>query len=288
MKIINSHCHLITFRFIPNSFFKTRHFLLQEWMLNNGITRGISNILTKLIPGKKYNLFHQQLKIMKKNIYDQTKAYIQEMEEADEIVMATPLMMDLEIASSKEKPEISYLSQINIISDIGLQYPGKIMPFVMIDPRREDAAELTIKSFEEYGFLGLKMYPPLGYHPDPTSICNKSKVNDELSKIYSYCNEHFIPITTHCSKGGAYSSELISAEEARQLYTNPSSWKYVVDKYKNLKLNFAHFGGDLLEIDKSKSWSSIIVQMIHDFPNVYTDLSYHDDGLQKKTKKKIL
>ena len=205
-----------------------------------------------------------------------------EMDDAG-INLATPLMMDLEIASFNDKPELPYTYQLKLMSDITLDYAGVFFPFAMVDPRRPQAADLIIRSLEKQGFLGVKMYPPLGYHPDPTSIYNQPYVNEELTKIYEYCNANQVPITTHCSKGGAYSDGLMHTKNLRKQYTNPASWENVVKDYPNLRLNLAHFGGDLLEInDNNESWAKAIIKLIKDYPNVYTDIAYHDAALNKK------
>ncbi len=282
-EFINVHCHLLNFKFIPDSFFKTRA-RIREWMLRHRLTRCLARCITSIWPGKKYDKLHEVLTMMKEDINDVTEKLIREMREAN-IVLSTPLMMDLELASFNEKPEIPYRYQVKLVSDIVIKYPGEIMPFIMFDPRRRSVSELIKTALEEMGFLGVKMYPPLGYHPDPSSFLNDAEVNHELEDIYEYCENNSVPITTHCSRGGAYSGDLMRCKELVREFCQPSSWEGVLKKHPELYLNFAHFGGneDFLKKDNTESWCSIIQKLMKQYNNVYADISYHDGALNKET-----
>ncbi|MEM9026172.1 MAG: amidohydrolase family protein, partial [Verrucomicrobiota bacterium] len=70
----------------------------------------------------------------------------------------------------------------------------KLLPFVPVDPRRAEVLDLVKRYVEEHGFVGVKLYPALGYWAcDP-----------RLFPVYAYCEEKQIPITTHASRGGVY------------------------------------------------------------------------------------
>jgi len=283
--IINVHCHLLNFESVPDSFLRTRA-PVNEWLIRNKFTGWLARGLTFVLPGNKHDRLHEMMAIMRKDINTVAETYISEMNEA-EIVLATPLMMDIAIASFNVKPEIPYRYQVEKVSDIASEYPGVIMPFVMFDPRRRSVSELIKTSLGEMGFLGVKMYPPLGYHPDPCSFLNAADVNYTLQEIYEYCEDNSIPITTHCSKGGAYSGDLMHCKELVLDFCHPSSWKGVLKRYPKLDINFAHFGGngDFLNMDNPEydSWSNVIQELINEYDNVYADTAYHDGALIEKT-----
>lgn len=285
-EVINVHCHLLNFGFVPDSFFRTRA-PVREWILRRKLIGWLARCFTFLWPGKKYDKLHEGLALMRKDIRDVARELVGEMREAN-IVLATPLMMDLGLSFFNEKPEIPYRYQVKLISDIAAGYPGTIMPFVMSDPRRRSASQLVKTALEEMGFLGVKMYPPLGYHPDPSSFFNDAETNHELEEIYGYCEANSIPITTHCSRQSAYtaySSDLMHCKELIQEFCQPSSWAGVLEKHPGLYLNFAHFGGnrEFMDIDNAESWSNTIQQLMKEYENVYADLSYHNMALMKKT-----
>ena len=248
MNIINVHCHLLNFKFVPDTFLQTRAPIREALLRKSGL-RFFARLLTALAPGKKYDRLDEVLKLLKRDIEKVAKALIEEMDKAG-IAFAVPLMMDLETASFDDRPEFPYTFQIVLMSQLAMKRPDRMLPFVMCDPRREGAADLVIRCLEELGFLGVKMYPPLGYHPDPSTIHNEPRVNGELEKLYAYCEQNTVPITAHCSPGGAYSKDLMRGEKVRHEYTKPASWAGVLEKHPSLYLNLAHFGGDFVRIDK--------------------------------------
>lgn len=282
-ELINVHCHVLNYRFIPDPFFRTRS-PIREWLLRCKLTWWFARIVFSIWPGKRYDKYHEALAMMDQDIHAVTEELVSEMKEAG-IAMATPLMMDLEFASFNVKPETPYRYQVMLISEIAGKRPGQIMPFIMFDPRRRGGSELIRTALEKMGFLGVKMYPPLGYHPDPSSFFNDAEMNRQLRDIYEYCERESIPITTHCSRGGAYSGDLMRCKELVRRFCQPSSWKGVLDKYPKLYLNFAHFGGneDFLDIDHQESWSHTIREFMRVYGHVYADVSYHEPALWEKT-----
>lgn len=278
---INVHTHLINFDFFPDAYFKIRS-PIREWMLRSKLTEWLVRGTTFLLPGKKYNRMHEMQNILKKDIIGVSKHLLDEMDAAD-ILLSTPLMMDLEIASFNEKAETPYPYQVILVSEIAAKYPGKLMPFIMYDPRRPSAFRLTKRALEEMGYLGIKLYPALGYDPDPASNYNDINTNDELAQIYEYCQVNGVPITAHCSPGGSFSGELLHHKELIVYLSQPANWEKVLKKYPRLSLNLAHFGGDILKIDNEGSWSGRIRKMMGEYPNLFADIAYHGEGLEPKT-----
>jgi predicted TIM-barrel fold metal-dependent hydrolase len=272
-----------------------------------------AGFLTAVLPGKKYDRIKQYLKTYRSSIDDVTHSYMKELGRA-KIDICTPLMMDLTRASSAlETDDLPYTNkdgfpnQIDLISQQAAAYPWQIFPFVMFDPRREKSDEICITALEEKGFIGVKMYPPLGYHPSWRVMKEPGPMWDDvieadpdaairLKKLYTYCGEKKIPITTHASIGGAYS--VYKEEEGRITgawpLTEISNWLDAIHEY-NLKINFAHFGGNYLhkilhKRQQSLNWRRQILSFIarsksnRHFGKLYTDLSFHDMAHSRKTK----
>lgn len=114
-------------------------------------------------------------------------------------------------------------------------------------------------------FAGIKVYPPLGYDPWPEDTEERKKVE----KIYDYCCEKKIPVTTHCSDGG-----FKVVDKARE-FTAPQKWRNVLERYPELKINFAHFAKqqNVLKLFPRRKWQKALLKMVSDYPNVYTDFS---------------
>ncbi|MCH4888423.1 hypothetical protein EZV73_12600 [Acidaminobacter sp. JC074] len=67
-------------------------------------------------------------------------------------------------------------------------------------------------------------------------------------------------------------------QERLLLLNHPNIWRKVLTKYPNLKLNMAHFGGIIqmckfLKGNQTGFYAPEIIDLMKEFPNVYTDLS---------------
>ncbi|MFA4837831.1 MAG: amidohydrolase family protein [Dehalococcoidia bacterium] len=127
-----------------------------------------------------------------------------------------------------------------------------------------------LDTIKPYDFIGIKVYPPLGYNPWPTETWEKNAA-DEMEKVrylYDFCQSNNIPITAHCSNGG------FLADRKYAKLAHPEKWATVLDNYPNLRLNLAHFGA------ANKGWRKAIAELILKHDNVYTDISYR--GVNKK------
>lgn len=124
---------------------------------------------------------------------------------------------------------------------------------------------IETEGFGDYNFAGIKVYPPLGFNPWPERDAIEL---EKVKLLYSYCQEKSIPITTHCSKGGFR----VIDEKATDWNNSPATWEKVLTKYPRLKLNIAHFGGEL----SGNKWQRKIVELILSgkYPHVYVDISY--------------
>ena len=154
--------------------------------------------------------------------------------------------------------------------------PGKVFPFLAVDPRRLGIIKLIdLKINKGKGiFRGIKLYPPLGYLP----------THPGLVQIFDYCTKYDIPVTTHCSEGGIANfrkeNYVVSWDRENLLidfnslgkskssfYAAPENWIPVLKRWPTLRLNFAHFGG-------SDNWMESIIGIMEKYENVYTDISY--------------
>ena len=146
----------------------------------------------------------------------------------------------------------------------------KVVPFCAVDPRRPDIVEKT-KVWIERGFCGIKIYPALGYYP----------TDEKLMQIYAFAEQHDVPVMTHCSTGGV-SQQGLSKERAEQ-YLHPSHYGKIAEEFPELRICLAHFGGygewhkyrkQEARSEETRSWISIIADLLRQYPNLYTDISY--------------
>ena len=123
----------------------------------------------------------------------------------------------------------------------------------------------NIESIGPYDFVGIKVYPPLGFNPWPVESWEENR-DDEMKKVrllYEFCISRNIPLTAHCSPGG------FLVDKRYRDFASPDKWAQVLEEYPELRLDLAHFGGA-----ESEVWRNRVVELILEYENVYTDISY--------------
>jgi predicted TIM-barrel fold metal-dependent hydrolase len=210
------------------------------------------------------------------------------MEKAPDIDIWVPLMMDTRNGYAGDASRTGFDEQKWMMMALTAMEKGRIMPFFAYDPR-SGSVDAVKTAIERDGFVGVKLYPPLGFKP-----CGNDdhEVEANLEDLYAYCaagRPSPIPITAHCSwSDGVYSNrEAPGVSCCKDYYrdlAHPAHWAKVLEKHGNLKLNLAHFGGagewERRALSPSaaamdRNWAAPIIRLMRDYEHVYTDLSFH-------------
>jgi len=199
-----------------------------------------------------------------------------------------------------------------VFKKVVLPHQGKIHPFVPFDPARELAyrkgmvgpdgqleadrpMRLVKEAIEEKGFIGVKLYNSLGYKPlgnaDPevslkrrriavrnnklTYLFDGEEYDEVLCQLYDYCVDNEVPITAHCVMNGIEAYPGASFD-----FGAAEFWEEVLrqDRYKNLRLNLAHFGWNQASDQGyagDQSWVIRICDLMLKYENVFADISHH-------------
>jgi predicted TIM-barrel fold metal-dependent hydrolase len=156
--------------------------------------------------------------------------------------------------------------------------PGRarVHPFVAFDPKRSDALDLVKTAVEQEGFIGVKVYPPVGFAPAENKCllagnAQATAIDAALNALYEYCTTNDVPITTHCSAGNEFGLGF------RDLVA-PFRWEPVLKKFKKVRLNLGHFG-HTEGVDTKRgfrsceAWIRQAAYLMDQYENVYADLS---------------
>ena len=136
---------------------------------------------------------------------------------------------------------------------------------------REAFPKKNIFSKNKVSFVGIKVYPPMGFDPNPDD--EKLRARNEV--LFSFCEEQEIPIVTHCDDQGF---RMVPLDDSFT-FTSPARWEGVLERHPNLYLDFAHFGSQyyraapVLQL-KELSWRNHILLLMKKYPHVYSDLSF--------------
>ncbi len=292
MPIYNCHIHIFTIDHVPENFLPFKIPLLMKVKFLRGL---VTKILRNILPLTDRDLLDRYANFIdisyeqsQETVFNKIHGYYPK----DTKFIVLP--MDMEFMSAG-KVKISLEQQHADLATLRKKYSENIVPFVAVDPRRENILPMVKKLVEEENFKGIKIYPPLGYYP----------TDERLYPVYEYAEKNKLPIMSHCSRGGVWDKRKITdvmlthpisraklekkkPKEFTDYYTDPDNYVEVMNKFPELKICLAHLGGSEewesylndpwqhnLKNQK-KSWLSKITDMIKSekYPNLYTDISY--------------
>jgi uncharacterized protein len=123
-------------------------------------------------------------------------------------------------------PDFSGTRPITEVVDQALSqaaaFPGRLIPFGGIDPRRDGAADLVVEWLDR-GVRGLKLYPGCGWHP----------LLATAQEIYRVCEERRVPVLFHTG----HPLPMLDSERS-----NPTHLKEIAVGFPNLPLWLGHAG----------------------------------------------
>lgn len=127
------------------------------------------------------------------------------------------------------------------------EYPDRFIPFMMLNPKEENAMDLLEEGISKHDIRGFKLYPPLHYY---------HAYEEFLLPFYEKAEEHQLMITYHMgiSIGGA----------ADIRYMNPADVSPIARDFKKVNFAFAHFATGYLK--------ELLFLMYH-VDNVYAETS---------------
>jgi uncharacterized protein len=188
-RITNCHIHTFTVDHVPNRFaglfgqlLRVRPLRLAALAVLRAIGRAPRSRLARYaqILEVSHNRSQEDVFKIARGFYPQGTRFV-------------VLPMDMELMKAG-KVERSIAAQHDELRQLRDDYPELVIPFVAVDPRRPGIVQTTIALLEEPGFCGIKLYPPLGYHPD----------HPALGELYAYAAEHDVPILAHCTRRGVH------------------------------------------------------------------------------------
>ncbi len=85
------------------------------------------------------------------------------------------------------EPEVTIEEQNRLVAEAAKRFPGRLIPFFTIDPRRSGSVEMFSRSVEEWGMRGLKLHSTSGFFP----------YDEVCYPLYEKCMEYDIPVIIH-------------------------------------------------------------------------------------------
>ncbi len=188
----------------------------------------------------------------------------------DEDDLAVLLPMDIIDPKAGSREKKLFPKQLADTTRQALRFPGRLLPFGMVNPARKESFELFREAINSGWCVGLKLYPALGY----------SIRGEMMDEVLAFCDSESVPVLLHCNDTGFRKSP-----DAAQ-YGHPGHWIPVLEKHSSLKVCFGHFGGEKQDDEDvwiapglpRDSWAHHILDLMDRFPGrVFADVSYHNE-----------
>ncbi len=209
----------------------------------------------------------------------------------DEVELATPLLVDLgtglgDTAKTSVSEQVVLFEKVSRATMLGLLPGGgkaRVHPFVGFDPIREFRARRTndiATPLEEvqsavlrYGFVGVKVYPPMGWRPSGNearrgfSEADAAELDRIVDDLATWCEAEQVPITAHCANSN-YADPLFEG------FGRPADWLPVLHRHPDLHVNLGHFGGASAN-ERDDGWPWTIARACEQLPGLFADVGNH-------------
>lgn len=234
-------------------------------------------------------------------------------------LLMTPAMIDYSRWLG-ETPRSPLADQVAVFAEIAKRPGPAVHGYVAYDPLHQIYAEMGVRpsgmsdrqwaieqrempldivrrALSESGFLGVKLYPPMGFRaarngdgtmtfPDRikadlklSSLDLGRKLDAALGKLYDLCVELDAPIMAHGGEGN-------EAGPGFGKRADPSFWVDVLKARPKLRVSLAHFGGFQYQANDpssdqppplDKTWEGVIARFVKESADqpLYADLAYY-------------
>jgi predicted TIM-barrel fold metal-dependent hydrolase len=228
MKVIDAHTHVASTRYMPQAFLE-------------GI---VDNMLEQLRPyGGSFTRNGLLDRVLSSYQDHDAAAQLAGMDELG-IAQSVLLLPDFTYALAGQSLTIAEMFEQH--RALLQKNPDRFRVFAGVDPRwGSDALPLFVKGIEQYGFSGLKLYPPCGYTPD----------SPLLDPFYEYCDSKGLPVLMHMGP----TSPVLSFNEAHPRFVDRPA-----RKYRRISFILAH---------GAVNHPEACIQLCRYRPNVFLDIS---------------
>lgn len=225
--IIDGHCHLASSHCIPFEFFRGVASNTARQITHQGITSNVDSITKMLIAQHSDHM---------------ADGLVSQMDEAG-IAKSILLAPDFTFVF-KTETSIAEIAAQHL--EVRKRHPDKFYIFQGVDPRwGKEGYDFFEKTVGEYGFEGLKLYPPCGYSPSDKA----------LYPLYEICRDKGLPVLLHTGP----TTPTLSFE-----FANPYLIDTAAKDFPDINFILAHGGINFVEEAKL---------LCKYRPNVYLDIS---------------
>jgi len=179
-------------------------------------------------------------------------------------------------------PRSAHEDQIAVHARLAAARPTYFKPLAAYNPwtdiqQRGAGLARVVKAIQDYGFGGVKVYPPIGFMPagnaanyPPTSKRHPDlmKLDTALKTLFDKCAEIGAPVLAHTARTNG-------RDDDHDEFGGPAGWRRLIDGYAAAAgvatIDFGHFGGG--------AWLQNFAELMKDKYDrqLYGDLSFRKE-----------
>jgi predicted TIM-barrel fold metal-dependent hydrolase len=167
--------------------------------------------------------------------------------EMDQCGIAASVIMPMDFGLAAGEAAITIETKNRRLADIAAASNGRVFTFCGVDPRRSVAPELFERAVTEWGAIGLKLYPPTGFHPE----------DDCAVALYDVAARLRVPVLFHSGVVGY---------PLRSRFSRPSEIEGIAAEYPDLRIILGH-------IAFGRAWIDEAVDVARFKPNLLVEAS---------------
>lgn len=165
--------------------------------------------------------------------------------EMDDCEISASVIMPMDFGLAAGEAGVTIEQKNRRLTEIAAASGARIFSFCGVDPRRPGAAELFEQAVTEWGAVGLKLYPPTGFHPE----------DERARALYDIAVRHRVPVLFHTGVVGY---------PLRSRFSRPSEIEAVAADYPDLRIILGHiaYGGAWMDeaVDVARFKPNLLVE----------------------------
>lgn len=213
-----------------------------------------------------------------------------------DLVVASMVDYDYWLARGKPTPT-SLAEQVELMGEMSVLLGGRVHGFAPFCPFREmmtvdasgmgNSMRLVRHAIETCGFIGVKLYPPMGFAPwgnaGRTEWKGKgsllpvasdpdfgSRLDASMQRLFSYCLDNDVPVMAHTNHSNGPYPEF-------EALAGSGYWQMALAKFPGLRVSFGHFGDSDLE-DHSGAITEKFLKLMTRAPGSPGEQAFADSG----------
>jgi predicted TIM-barrel fold metal-dependent hydrolase len=147
----------------------------------------------------------------------------------------------------------------------------------------------VLKAWKRRGFVGAKMYPPMGFYPSGNTGKNGQAIDKALAQLYHECVSSDAVVLAHAGPSWC-------AKSGKCEYPGPKGWAGAINgvfdtERKPLRAALGHFGGPFdKKRPEARIWPEEFIDLMKEpaGEKLYADLSYASEILQPSNDKPVV